>query len=311
MPSSAIKPNSPAATARLHMAVTCCDLPAASAALANGANASFCYRKGHSLLMLAAAKADFDLFSLLLKSGADPSFLSAFGESALSCALSSQDASSKVVYEMVKLLFQCASPSQRAILVDEKRCSILHYAINKHHGLKICKLLVKNGASVVATDAIGATLIHLLAGRNNAQSHALLAFLIIRGAPLNVRLCNWRLGNDGASVQGSALHGAISANNYQALAQLLKAGADPNLDNKVDQTALHWAAINGTSEYINLLLAHGADPSLKDDFGRTAEQCALEYNNLEACSFLRHHRESIQLNMAVSKAKSSNAKLRI
>jgi ankyrin repeat protein len=276
------------------------DFVAAKSALAAGADPSFRYPLGYSLLMLAANTASFDLFSLLLKAGADPRALTETADSALTCALSTRSASLNDSYKMVSLLLKEAAPTDRLAIVNERHGTILHYAINFQHGIKMCNLLVKNGAPINSTDANGGTILHLLA--QSGHHSEMLSFFIKLGAPLNARLHDHAFASSG----GTALQAAVLSGNNQGVKQLLEAGADPNLSNNNCESALHLAAINGSSETINLLLVHGADISVKGKMGITAEDYASAADNLKAYNLLRQAREGAQLEKAVPESKSEH-----
>lgn len=51
---------------------------------------------------------------------------------------------------------------------------------------------------------------------------------------------------------------------------LLKAGANPNIQNKFYWTALMYASSNGHIKSVRLLLQAGANPNIKDNRGYTA-----------------------------------------
>ena len=68
------------------------------------------------------------------------------------------------------------------------------------------------------------------------------------------------------------LHCAVWKGHQQAVAALIKAGADVNAVNQNDHwgtTPLHAAAHANQVAIAELLLAHGANPKAKDDEGRT------------------------------------------
>src|SRR5207253_1506577 len=61
-----------------------------------------------------------------------------------------------------------------------------------------------------------------------------------------------------------ALHWAIRADEVQIASLLLKAGADPNAENRLGVTPLYLAAQNGSAEIIKSLLAAGANANKVD-----------------------------------------------
>jgi ankyrin repeat protein len=282
-------------TALLQKAVADKDLAGAAGALANGANPSARSQGGLSQLMIAARGANIEMCSLLLKSGACLDFRTASGEDALSYALAAKG-SKKNIYEIIKLLFQKATPRQRADFVNEKHGYVLHLAISFGHGLKICDLIIRNGANVAATDNHGATVLHRL--MREISRPTLLAFLIKEGAPLNTQI---------DASGNTALHYAIETRrNNHATRQLLEAGANTNITDAHGNSALHLAIFYGAPDTIKMLLAHGADLSLKNKAGCTAEETALAMQRSEMHDLLRQVRESKELNQAVSGAAINN-----
>jgi ankyrin repeat protein len=288
MPASAPKFSTSHSTKALCAAVKNNDPSAAKAAIADGANPSFYYPRGSSLLMIAAENARLDLFRVLMEAGANPMNMGPSGATVLTCALSVMDRkSNKDTYEIVKLLFELLTPPQRAFIIDKAPSSILHYAVNCGHGSRLCALLIRSGVPIDTIDRHDRTMLHFL-----AQEHykpQLMSLFINSGAPLNARSDN----------NFTPLQSAIRVGNYQAAEQLLAAGADPNLVDCDELSALHWCAVYATPDLISLVLAHGADPSLKDNLGRTAEGLALSEGYLEAYETLRRHRELKTLKQAV------------
>jgi uncharacterized protein len=69
------------------------------------------------------------------------------------------------------------------------------------------------------------------------------------------------------------LHNALvplfEAVDLQAIAHLLKDGADPNAQDDNGFSPLHFAAQESLPEVARLLLDAGADPNIKDSFGNT------------------------------------------
>jgi ankyrin repeat protein len=284
-----------ASTKALCLAIVSGNLTAAKAALESGADASFYCFPGRSLLMVAADNANFELFSMLIKAGADASYVAEPGRNVLTAALSghSDKALNKAAYNIVKLLFELLSPSQRQPLLNEKYHSILQYAVNCNHGIKMCKLLIRNGAPVDALEHNGATVLHLLSA--NYTRPKLLSFFIKNKAPLNASLY---------SNNFTPLHSAVKIGNYKAVEQLLSAGADPNLVDKDGRSLLHMLADSTCSPaIISLAIAHGADLYVKDNYGRLAEEVSLSKGRSESYDCFRQHRQLEKLNQEVSGTK--------
>jgi ankyrin repeat protein len=299
----ALRPTQKYQSELLLAAVVDDDISAARAALALGASPSFRHPQDHSLLMIAAANASFEMCNLLLESGAEPAFMTAEGSSALSCALFTPKASAKASYKIVDLLLQKIPSSTRAAFLNEKSGYLLRVLYTRKHGVRMCKLLIRNGASIEVVGIAGQTALHILA--SSSRPPALLSFFIKRGVSLNVRTHDHVI-NDGGQT---ALHSAIRSGNDKALRALLAAGADPDLAIvATGRTPLHLAAACGTTASVRILLAHGANFLQKDIAGRTAENYASV--DLELYEILRRHRESAQLEQDVTKAKGEH-RLRI
>ena len=67
---------------------------------------------------------------------------------------------------------------------------------------------------------------------------------------------------------------------------LLDAGADPNMRNKIHETPLHYAAKEGHVETVRLLLNRGADPNAQDFLGYTPLHYAALNGHVEVAKLL-------------------------
>jgi hypothetical protein len=77
----------------------------------------------------------------------------------------------------------------------------------------------------------------------------------------------------------TALHVAVSNNNYELAKLLLYSGADPNLRSRSGEPTLMEIDADTSIELINLLLSHGADIDAQDDYGDTALMEAASWGN--------------------------------
>ena len=71
------------------------------------------------------------------------------------------------------------------------------------------------------------------------------------------------------------LHEAVIARKPEIIEQLLKCGANINVQAHGNYTPLHIAASIDAYECINVLLHHGADVNLVDDFRKTPYRTAV------------------------------------
>jgi hypothetical protein len=65
------------------------------------------------------------------------------------------------------------------------------------------------------------------------------------------------------------LHKAALVGNAERVKELLKKGANPNVQDEYGWTPLHEAALLGRVDVVKLLLEHGADPTVKDGRWKT------------------------------------------
>lgn len=89
------------------------------------------------------------------------------------------------------------------------------------------------------------------------------------------------------AMQIRPLHAAAAADNNDAIAALLEAGADPDAVQQHGFVALHACAQNGNAEGLKLLLEHGADVRLRNAEGRCAADFAAEAGHSELAEALR------------------------
>lgn len=92
------------------------------------------------------------------------------------------------------------------------------------------------------------------------------------------------------AMKVTPLHSA-AANREPALSlhmveTLLRAGADPNVQQHGGWTPLQQAAAHGHAGMVELLLSHGADPAMKSDDGSTASDKAREAGFVEVAERL-------------------------
>jgi ankyrin repeat protein len=179
--------------------------------------------------------------------------------------------------------------------------TVLMRASRRGH-IAIMKALLSGGADVNAKDGNGHTaLVSAADNRETAVANTLLADSRV---DVNSRSANGagilaiyvarnredivpELLKRGAQVDvqdqegDAAMHGAALNGNVNLLRLLLEKGANPNIRNKVGGTPLMWAVSYGNSAATQLLLEKGADPAIKDVDGLTAADWAKKTKHTE------------------------------
>jgi ankyrin repeat protein len=93
-----------------------------------------------------------------------------------------------------------------------------------------------------------------------------------------------------AKLGWSPLYRAVICGHVEAARFLLKAGADPNLRNKVGEVPLHQAADSSSMKLAQVLLEHKADPNLQAQDGETPLHKAAKKGNHRMCWLLLKHK---------------------
>jgi ankyrin repeat protein len=135
--------------------------------------------------------------------------------------------------------------------------------------LQLARRLLNKGAKVDIQDSRGFTALAY-----GASDRDMLAELLANNADIHV-------GN-------SPLVPAIEQNNYQAVENLLEAGADVNKKDSEGTTPLMLAVKVSSPDILVLLLSAGARTSDKDNMGRTAEMFATLKHADEMVALLRN-----------------------
>ena len=133
-----------------------------------------------------------------------------------------------------------------------------------------------------AKPALGAVLRGLATwGLPNLQTFIDREFDVGEGGRLSVDV------NEPGPFGETALMQAAANGKSSAVDTLLRAGANPNTQNKDGETALMWAAAYNEVDVINLLLANGAKPNTVDNRGFNALMVAAWAGNAEAVQALK------------------------
>lgn len=173
--------------------------------------------------------------------------------------------------------------------------------------LEILKLLLSKGVRVDRSDAKDRTpLLLAILNKDNESAGLLLKSkadvnehdqdgftpIIAAAAMGNVEMVKLLLQNKAGvnyttnTTGDSALHWAISGKHPEIVPLLLKAGANPNLQDLKGGTPLVFAAGVGDLESAILLLKSGANPNLKTKSGGTALDYAKKGNRTEIIKIL-------------------------
>ncbi|WP_342378558.1 ankyrin repeat domain-containing protein [Myxococcus stipitatus] len=257
--------------------------------LAEGANANVLGPKGYRPLHLAAAENRPDIATLLLDAGAQVDGLDAQTATALNFAtahtgdtavtlvklliarganvnhrwtqepgdtvltdLLNQDNNAAPSVEILRVLLQAGADPN--VANDQKETPLM-LSVDYPQQPELIELLLEHRVEVDAVDLLGRT---ALMQAIQSMSVPIAKRLIKQGA--NIHHVNTTEEGDTVltlALNPNELFGAPSA---PVLAELLRAGADPNKPNLGGWTPLHLAAHHGDEKLVQVLLEGGADP---------------------------------------------------
>lgn len=158
-------------------------------------------------------------------------------------------------------LRECQSLQQRYSEIKSAASSVernsLLFSASKHGCDDLAKMLLDDGASLEARDALG----NMPLAKATQNGHLNLVQLFLeRKAPVNAR-----------NLEASTALFLAAEEERRAVAELLlAAGADPNIPGRTGITPIGAAAYSGNTELVQLLLDKGADPRIADATGKTA-----------------------------------------
>ncbi len=202
----------------------------------------------------------------LVEAGANPNALAAEGTTPLHAAVDLNEN-----LDIITALAQAgADPNRR----DHYGWMPLHVAVvNPHDAPGITKALLRIGADPHARGYYGTTVLHR-AARYATHPKAVIRILSRAGVDLDVRTSN-----------GSApLHWAATySGGTDAIRALIKAGADPNAQDRMGATALHSAIRfnERPKAVVATLIELGTDPSLRNLTGQTPWEYVQMYDPME------------------------------
>lgn len=188
----------------------------------------------------------------LLQAGADADATDGDGKPPLSFALEHG------LDGMAKALLEAGADVNAA---DGSNATPLVYATWRNRvDVDVIKDLLDRGADPNVADDEGDTA--LICAARHAEKE-IIELLIARGADVNAQN---RIGRTALIALADENEDAA----FACIATLLKAGADPNLQDEDDDTALHYAVARANAKLAALLLDHKADPDLRGEDGETA-----------------------------------------
>jgi ankyrin repeat protein len=205
-----------------------------------------------SPLLEAAKRGDASKVKSLLDLGGDPNAADGQGVSAIQYAASSGQTA--VVQELLSRGANIRASARNG-------STALHVAA-VDRDVRLVDLLLAAGADVNAQTVDGVT--PLMASLGSPYSDTKISLALIRaGADVNI-----------ADSEGrTALWISVTESSDEVLEELLKRGANPNVQPKTlgfpGYTPLHMAAMNGATKMVELLVRHGADPGIVNSKGET------------------------------------------
>ncbi|KAI2603696.1 hypothetical protein GGR54DRAFT_653092 [Hypoxylon sp. NC1633] len=231
-------------------------LPILKILLRNGLQPNGADSRGRTALHWAARGGFADVVQCLLQSGAEACPRTESGMTPLQWA--AKHGHTRVVEELLSV----SDPDETTL--DGR--TALHWACSRGH-LSVASLLLSDDRVDVARQCDkGWTALHWAACSGNRAVAARAVQREISGSG----------GSFGHHLISHSMNGGESQRHEQVVNLLLESGADPNAQNKDQQTALHWAAASGNARIASILLEHGSDMRTRDIHGFTPWYFAKE-----------------------------------
>lgn len=212
--------------------------------------------EGNSALQAAAMKGHTDIVRNLLANGANPTFSTDYGKTAL------YQAARNGHLETVKILLNA----------NNELSSLEGFELG---------IAAENGHEEIVR-----TLLDIGANPDSA------IFQAAQGGNLDVLKTILERGVNPTPTDGefNSLMTAIDHGHQDVVKLLLREGANPNFrdDSGSGLTALMYASVIGHTEMVRELLKAGADPSTEDNRGRSALDLANQQNNYQVARILKN-----------------------
>ena len=158
--------------------------------------------------------------------------------------------------------------------------SPLHHALNR----SVAELLLRYGSEVNARDDTGRTPLHYMASQEVENAQRIIGLMIRQGANVNAL----------DHVRATPLHMAVMYGSLENVEYLLKAGADPKLQDAHGFTALSIAAARPFLDTVALLLRNGAS-TVTSKIQTNPLYCAVHTGMLKNVEYLLAHGVHIQM----------------
>ena len=153
-----------------------------------------------------------------------------------------------------------------------QKTPLLH-AISKS-AIKQAQALVECGASIMATDANGETVLHVAAS-SSSWCPSMVGWLVENGADVN-----WVGGTHSETPIFYAIRNAFNRQGMECVRTLLLLGADVQFQNNNGLTPLSLAVRMGSIESTKILLEHGSCANSRDKYGKFPLHYAAEARNV-------------------------------
>uniref|UniRef100_A0A8C5R2A1 Uncharacterized protein n=1 Tax=Leptobrachium leishanense TaxID=445787 RepID=A0A8C5R2A1_9ANUR len=196
----------------------------------------------------------------------------------------------------------------------KNRLNILHMAATVDDS-ELAQLLLKNGASVDATDEKKQTpLFHAVSGGHEATVKVLLEAGASIDSTVKLNLCELgKLEAAQAVIEkearldirtpnlNTALHLAVQRGDVSITKLLIRKGMNVNITGTGDQTPIHMAAFHNKPEMIDVLIEAGANINAVTKESVTPLHIASQRGNLDVAKCLLRHKANVNTKDKLSK----------